>query len=90
MNARDNEKLDRATELAAASIYSVVAAYVRVIETMIGNEMKKYEHLPKSLKCSPTGIELQDSIHNLEVKSCEAECILFSRVVELAGKEDIY
>lgn len=90
MNTRDKEKLDRATELAADSIYSVVDAYVRVLETLCSNELGKYGHLPSSLHFSPTGLELQDSIRSLENRINDAELILFSRVMKLSGKEDIF
>ncbi len=90
MNSRDKEKLDRATELAADSICSVVDAYVRVLETLTNNELKKYGHLPSSLQSSPTGVDLQDSIYSLSNQINDAELILFSRVMELSGKENIF
>ncbi len=90
MNYRDKEKLNRATELAADSIYSVVDAYVRVLETLASNELEKYGHLPKSLHYSPTGIELKDNIRKLQNKINDAELILFSRVMKLSGKDDVF
>lgn len=90
MNSRDKEKLDRATRLAADSICSVIDAYVRVLEILSDNELKKYKRLPSSLQFSPTGVDLQDSIYDLSNQINDAELILFSKVMELSGKENIF
>lgn len=90
MNTRDKDKLNKATDLAVHAIYDIVNAYVRVLETLVDNEQKKYDRLPSSLHFSPTGRELDISICNLENNINEAEYILFSKVMEYSGKEDIF
>ncbi len=90
MNTRDKKKLARATELAASSIRSVVDAYVRVLGTLVDNEVGKCGRLPRSLLFSPAGMELQDSICYLQDRIDNAERILFSRVMGLSGKEDVF
>ena len=90
MNYRDKEKLNRATELAADAIYEIIDAYVRVLGKLADNEMEKLDNMPSSLHTSPVGLELQDSIHSLDNRINDAEIILFSRVMNLSGKEDIF
>ena len=90
MNYRDKQKLNRATELAADAIYEIVDTYIRILANMVDNEMEKLDNMPSSLHTSPVGLEVQDSIHSLDNRINDAEIILFSRVMNLSGKEDIF
>ncbi len=87
MNARDKKKMNRATELAAEAIQTVVDAYVDVLGSLVNNEMRKMMKLPHSLQSAPIGYELEDSIDFLDNRINCAEKILFSKVMELSGKD---
>lgn len=88
MNARDKKKMNNATLLAAEAIQTIVDAYVDVLVTLINNELKKQMNLPFSLHSSPIGLDLQYSINFLESKINDAESDLFTKVLELSGKDD--
>ena len=90
MNYRDKQKLNRATELAADAIYEIVDTYIRILGNMVDNEMEKLDNMPSSLHTSPVGLEVQDSIKSLDNRIDDAEIILFSRVMNLSGKEDVF
>ena len=88
MNYR--EKLNRATELAADAIYEIVDTYITILGNMVDNEMEKLDNMPSSLHTSPVGLEVQDSIKSLDNRIEDAEIILFSRVMNLSGKEEVF
>ena len=90
MNYRDKQKLNRATELAADAIYEIVDTYITILGNMVDNEMEKLDNMPSSLHTSPVGLEVQDSIKSLDNRIEDAEIILFSRVMNLSGKEDVF
>jgi hypothetical protein len=90
MNYRDKQKLNRATELAADAIYEIVETYITILVNMVDNEMEKLDNMPSSLHTSPVGLEVQDSIKSLDNRIDDAEIILFSRVMNLSGKEDVF
>lgn len=90
MNYRDKQKLNRATELAADAIYEIVDTYITILGNMVDNEMEKLDNMPSSLHTSPVGLEVQDSIKSLDNRIEDAEIILFSRVMNLSGKEEVF
>lgn len=90
MNYRDKQKLNRATELAADAIYEIVDTYITILGNMVDKEMEKLDNMPSSLHTSPVGLEVQDSIKSLDNRIEDAEIILFSRVMNLSGKEEVF
>lgn len=90
MNYRDKQKLNRATELAADAIYEIVETYITILVNMVDNELEKLDNMPSSLHTSPVGLEVQDSIKSLDNRIDDAEIYLFSRVMNLSGKEDVF
>ena len=90
MNYRDKQKLNRATELAADAIYEIVDTYITILGNMVDKEMEKLGNMPSSLHTSPVGLEVQDSIKSLDNRIEDAEIILFSRVMNLSGKEEVF
>ena len=90
MNYRDKQKLNRATELAADAIYEIVDTYITILGNMVDKEVEKLDNMPSSLHTSPVGLEVQDSIKSLDNRIEDAEIILFSRVMNLSGKEEVF